>query len=141
MEWDDLRYVLALTRNPTLAGAAADLGVAHTTVGRRIRSAEKALHVRLFDRTPRGLTATPAGRDLAEVAELMEREVLAAQGRLAGRDNSLTGTLRVSTMDLFFCAMHDAFRTFAEAYPEVELRVDTTLDHASLLHREADVVL
>ena len=78
MEWDDLRYVLALKRNPTLAGAAADLGVAHTTVGRRLRAAEKALDVRLFDRTPEGLVATPAGCDLAEVAEAMERDIMAA---------------------------------------------------------------
>ncbi len=141
MEWDDLRYVLALTRAPTLASAGADLGVAHTTVGRRLRAAEKALGVRLFDRTPEGLVPTAAGRDLAEVAETIERDLLAAEGRLMGRDEQLTGTLRVSTMDMFFCAFHDAFVTFAKAYPEVDLQVDTTLDRVSLTRREADVVL
>jgi len=141
MEWDDLRYVLALTRTPTLAGAGADLGVAHTTVGRRLRAVEKALGVRLFDRTPDGLQPTPAGRDLADVAETVERDLLAAEGRLMGRDGQLTGTLRVSTMDLFFCAFHDAFVAFTETYPEVDLQVDTTLDRVELTRREADVAM
>jgi len=141
MEWDDLRYVLALTRNPTLAGAGAELGVAHTTVGRRLRAVEKALGVRLFDRTPEGLQPTRAGCDLADVAEAVERDLHAVEGRLMGRDTELTGTLRVSTMDMFFCAFHDAFVAFAMSYPAIDLQVDTTLDRVSLNRREADVVL
>lgn len=141
MEWDDLRYVLALKNHPTLAAAATALGVTHTTVGRRLRTLEKTLGVRLFDRTPEGLVPTTAGRDLSEVAAQIEREVMAAEGRLIGRDTRLTGRLRVSTMDLFFCGLHDAFVTFTERYPDVELRVDTTLDRVSLPRREADVVL
>jgi len=141
MDWDDLRYVLALTRTPTLAGAARALGVTHTTVGRRLRGIETQLGVRLFDRTPDGLVPTAAGRDLCEVAEQIEGDVLAAEGRVLGRDTRLTGALRVSTMDLFFCSLHDAFVSFTERYPDVELLVDTTLDRVSLTRREADVAL
>ncbi|MEO0601492.1 MAG: LysR family transcriptional regulator, partial [Myxococcota bacterium] len=141
MDWDDLRYVLALTRAPTLAGAAQQLGVTHTTVGRRLRAIEAMLGVSLFDRTPEGLVPTGAGRDLADVAEQVESDVLAVEGRVRGRDTRLTGPLRVSTMDLFFCALQPAFAAFSEACPGVELTVDTTLDRVSLARREADVVI
>ncbi|MEN0063233.1 MAG: LysR family transcriptional regulator [Myxococcota bacterium] len=141
MDWDDLRYVLALTRAPTLARAAKELGVTHTTVGRRLRRIASTLGVRLFDRTPEGLVPTVAGRDLSEVAEQIEGDVHAAEGRMLGRDTRLDGPLRVSTMDLFFCNLHDAFASFVERYPEVDLAVDTSLDRVSLTRREADVVL
>ena len=52
MEWDDLRYVLAIARGKTLSVAAAKLNVSHTTVGRRLRTIEKRLSVRLFDQKP-----------------------------------------------------------------------------------------
>ena len=141
MDWDDLRYVLALTRAPTFTRAAEALGVTHTTVGRRLRSIEATLGVRLFDRTPEGLVPTAAGRDLSEVAEQIEGDVHAAEGRMLGRDSRLDGPLRVSTMDLFFCNLHEAFASFAIRFPEVDLTVDTSLDRVSLTRREADVAL
>ncbi|MBX2803881.1 MAG: LysR family transcriptional regulator [Myxococcales bacterium] len=141
MDWDDLRYVLALSRSTTLARAAASLDVTHTTVGRRLRSIEARLGVRLFDRTPDGFVATSAGRDLAEVAEQIEGDVHAVEGRMVGRDTRLTGPLHVSTMDMLFCLFHDGFASFTERYPDIELTVSTTLDRVSLTRREADVVL
>ena len=141
MEWDDLRYVLALTRTHTLARAAVALGVTHTTVGRRLRTIEARLGVRLFDRTPDGFLPTPAGQALAATAEHVEGEILAAEGRVLGQDAQLRGALRVSTMDMLFCGFLGAFSSFIERYPSVELTVTTPLDRVSLTRREADVAL
>lgn len=141
MVWDDLRYVLALSRARTLSGAASKLMVRHTTVGRRLDEIEKALGVRLFDRTPDGYMPTSAGQDLADVAERMEAEVLAAEGRVLGRDGELEGALRVSTMDMLFRGYHEVFSSFMARYPSVKLTVSTTNDEVSLTRRQADVVL
>ena len=54
MGWDDLRYVLAVARTGSLAGAARSLGVNHTTVLRRVDAFEKTLGLRLFERLPAG---------------------------------------------------------------------------------------
>ncbi len=40
MDWEDLRYILAIEQTGTLTAAAERLGVARTTVGRRIEAAE-----------------------------------------------------------------------------------------------------
>ncbi|MCB9698550.1 MAG: LysR family transcriptional regulator [Alphaproteobacteria bacterium] len=141
MDWDDLRYVLALSRGRTLARAAQTLGVTHTTVGRRLRNIEQGLGVRLFDRTPEGFLPTPAGQDLTAAAEGIEGEVLAAEARVLGRDSELRGPLRVSTMDMLYCGFQDLFASFVQRYPNVELTVTTSLDHVSLTRREADVAL
>lgn len=141
MDWDDLRYVLAVSRDRSLSVAGRTLGVSHTTVGRRIRTIEDRLGVRLFDRTPDAFVATPAGRDMAEVAERLEVEVLAAESRVLGRDEQLEGKLRVATMDLLYRGHHRAFATFMERYPSVELTVGFSDTEVSLARREADVAL
>ena len=68
MNWDDLRFVLALSRAGSLARAAKLLKVDHTTVGRRIEAAEEALGVSLFTRTSTGYVPTAdAERLLAQI--------------------------------------------------------------------------
>lgn len=141
MDWDDLRIVLAVARGRTLSAAATTLGVTHTTVGRRLRGIEEALGVRLFDHTPDGYMPTPAGQDIAEVAEQMEAEVLALEGRVLGRDVRLQGALRVAIMDLLFRRYQGELRSFMARYPSVEMTLTMSDDEVALNRREADVAL
>lgn len=141
VQWDDLRYALAIARTRTLSGAAGSLGVSHTTVSRRLRALEERLGVRLFDATPEGFNLTPAGADLVAVAERMEADTLSLEGRVLGRDERLTGALRVSAMELVFRIFQDSFTSFIGRYPAVALTVTTTDNEVSLARREADVVL
>ena len=141
MNWEDLRYVLAISRGHTLSRAAALLGTAHTTVGRRLRSIEKALGVRLFDQKQEGLFPTAAGEDLLGVAARMEAEVLSLEGRLVGRDVRMRGKLRVTTMDLLFRRYSEGFASFLTRYPSVELTLSMSDTEALLHRREADIAL
>lgn len=141
VDWDDLRYVLAVSRDQSLSRAATSLGVTRTTVGRRIRMFEERLGVRLFDRTPDGFTPTVAGQDISVVAERMEVDVLSLESRVLGRDAQLSGALRVSTLDFLFAAHCKAFSTFSDAHPSIELTVNVKDEAVSLVRREADVAL
>jgi DNA-binding transcriptional LysR family regulator len=141
MNWNDMAYVLAIARDRTLLKAASTLGVAHTTVSRRLKTLEAELRVRLFDRTPDGLVATAAGEDLIEVAERIEGDMLSLQARVLGRDAELRGKLRVSTFDVLFYSLERAFTSFLERYPHVELSVATSPERVSLPRREADVAI
>ena len=115
--------------------------MSHTTVGRRLRALEERLGVRLFDATPDGFTLTPAGEDLVAVAERMETDTLSLEGRVLGRDERLTGALRVSAMELVFRIFRASFTSFIARYPGVALTVTTSDNEVSLSRREADVVL
>lgn len=63
-EWSDLRYFLAVARAGTLSAAARELGVAQTTVGRRLEVLEDALGSRFCTAADRlcGLAAAARGR-------------------------------------------------------------------------------
>src|SRR5919199_638397 len=99
IDWDDLRYLLAVAEHGSLAGAARALGVNHTTVLRRVTAFEARQGVRLFERTPGGAALTPAGDELAQAASRVGDIVARVERRLAGRDLRLEGTLRVTTTD------------------------------------------
>jgi DNA-binding transcriptional LysR family regulator len=141
MDWDDLRFVLALSRHGTLSLAAESLGVSHTTVGRRLRGIEEKLAVRVFDRTPDAFVLTAAGQDVADVAERLEAEVMSLEGRVLGRDTELHGALRVATLDLVFRRHTELFSSFLTRYPSVALTLTSSDDEVSLTRREADVVV
>ncbi|HND30186.1 MAG TPA: LysR family transcriptional regulator [Myxococcota bacterium] len=141
MDWDDLRYVLAIQRAGTLQGAARSLGVNRTTVGRRLEEVEERLGMRLFNRSSDGMVPTAAAEDLTETATRMESEVLAAEGRILGRDAELSGRLRVTTVEFVYLAFADIFHSFMERYPRVDLTVRISNEQVSLARREADLAL
>lgn len=141
MDWDDLRYVLALGRHGTLSAAGEALGVVRTTVGRRVRALEDTLGVRLFDSTTDKFIPTVEGQELLELATRVEEEILVVRGRLLGRDAELVGRLRVSTLGFVYQGFLEVFSSFSERFPKINMTVLTTEREVSLLRREADVVI
>jgi len=142
LDWDDLRYLLAVARSGGLAAAARSLDVNHSTVFRRLNALEEALGVRLFERRPSGYQATQAGADLVATAQRVEAEMLALGRRLAGQDTRLGGSLRITAPDdiaqkLLMAPITD----FLATYPEIRLEVVIDNRMLSLTRREADVAV
>ena len=141
MEWDDLRYALALSRCGSLTAAADDLGVAHTTVSRRIGRLEAGVGARVFERFADGWVPTAAGEALMAAAERMEEQLLGVDSEVLGLDMRLTGPLRVASVAVFAAWFMDGVASFSRAYPGVDLEFVTGQHLHSLDRREADVVL
>lgn len=100
-EWTDLRCFLAVARTGTLSAAARELGVAQTTVGRRLEVLEETLGARLFDRTEGGLRLSEVGVEILELARAMERAANEVERRARGQDQQLEGTVRITTTEAF----------------------------------------
>lgn len=139
---DDLPFVLALGRAPTLAGAAAILDVDASTVFRRLNRLEAAIGVRLFDRSAHGYAPTDAGRRALECAERVETEVQTLDREIAGTDRELRGKVRVTASEtLSYRLLPPQIARFRAAHPgiDVELAIDNRV--LDLRRREADVAL
>jgi LysR family transcriptional regulator, regulator for metE and metH len=80
----DLRLVLALATAGTTAAAAAGLHLTQPAVSRALLGVEDKLGVRLFERTPRGLEPTVAGRTLLDSAPRVLTELHELESRLRG---------------------------------------------------------
>lgn len=141
MQWDDVRYFLALARQGSLSATARSLGIEHSTVARRVSSLEQALELKLFDRLPRGWALTPEGQALYERACLLEEEVQGLRRTALGQA-SLAGRVRISAPPLLlnhFVLPHlDAFHA---AYPQIELELIGDRRNADLGRGEADIAL
>lgn len=76
MNWNDLKIVLAISRNHTQSAAAHVLGMDQSTVGRRLNTIEASLGTVLFVRSNSGFQATEAGHRVIERAQKIETQVL-----------------------------------------------------------------
>lgn len=142
MDANDLALVLALARERTLAAAAEKLGVDLSTVFRRLNALEARLQVRLFDRSARGYQPTPAGERAAVAAERVETELLALDREITGRDQQLSGVVRVTASETFsYAVLPSLFARFQAVHPLI--RVVLSIDNRvmDLSRREADVAL
>ena len=140
--WDDARIVLAVRRAGSLTGAAAQLGVSHPTVFRRIRDVEAGFGVRLFERSRSGYVATTAGEAVAEAAIAMEEQFIALERRLHGADLRPAGSVRITTADTLMASFLPALlHQLCTRFPEIKLEISTSNAPLDLSRREADVAL
>jgi DNA-binding transcriptional LysR family regulator len=138
-DWSDLRYALAIGTAGSLAGAARQLGVNHTTVLRRLDALEQHLDARLFERLRNGYQPTEAGLAVLEQARRMADRADEIERLVLGRDRELTGPLRVTTA--FVVMEHllpKPLADFARAFPQIEVEVVENAFLIDLSRRHAD---
>ncbi len=140
LDWDDLRFFLAIARHANLSTAAKELRVAQSTVSRRHASLEASLGVRLLNRTPDGYVTTPAGDEVLAKALRLEAEALSLERDVGGRDTRLSGPVRVT------CSESVASHILAPAvaglhtkHPDILVELIPDPRELSLSMREADV--
>ncbi|MFG1358803.1 LysR family transcriptional regulator [Xanthobacter pseudotagetidis] len=140
--WDDFRLVQAIAETGSLAGAAEQLSVNHSTVFRRLGALESQLGARLFERSRAGYVPTPTGEEMVRLAERMAEEVNAVERRITGQDLRPSGELRVTTNDtLLVHLLTPILASFRKAYPEIRLDIVVANPSLNLSKRDADVAI
>jgi len=141
LQWEDIRYFLALTRQGSLSGAARALAVEHSTVARRVETLEQALGLRLFDRLPRGWQLTAEGENMLGLAERMEEDVFAFERAAIGA-GAVRGTVRISVPPSLGCLfLVPRIAAVRGQWPGISLEVMGEMREVNLSRREADLAL
>lgn len=142
MNWDDLRYFLAVARFGSHKGAGRSLDVDPTTVARRISALESSLPAKLFVRTPERLELTDAGRTLFSRAERVQTEILTCEREAANTDPHLNGPLRVTAADGFInYLLLPTLDVLRGEHPGLLLELRAEARVLDLSRREADVAI
>jgi DNA-binding transcriptional LysR family regulator len=142
LAWDDVRLVKSIADAKGLSGAAEQLGVNHSTVFRRLGSLEQSLGVTLFERRRGGYALTAAGEEMLGLAERMEAEVDSFVRKLAGRELSPAGDLRVTTSDtLLVHFLTPILARFRTRFADVRLDIVLGNQALNLSRRDADVAI
>lgn len=142
MDWNNIRYFLAVARTTSLTQTAAELKVSQSTVSRRILELEDDLGVALFQRHQTGYFLTDEGREVLRHAEQVEDSILALERGAAGLDKDPSGVVRLATSEnLATDLIIPALSAFRERYPGICLEIITNTVAAELGRREADIAL
>jgi DNA-binding transcriptional LysR family regulator len=142
MDWNRLRFFIAVYRHRTLAGASRELHSNPPTVSRQLAALEHDLKAKLFLRTPRGYVPTDAADALIDVAAQMESSALEIERRAGGADTSPRGVVRVGTSDVLGTGyVIPAIASVRRAYPEIRIEVDIASAFSRLPQRESDIVV
>lgn len=142
MDWDDLRFILAVCRHGTLSGAARELSVNHSTVFRRVGTIEQKLGIRLFERLPTGYVMTKASEAIFQSAETIETEIFTLSRKLIGGDMRLNGALYITAPDaLTIEVLMPYVAQFGKRYPEIDLNFTVENRYLDLSMRQSDVAI
>ncbi len=142
MNWDDLKYYLAVARNKSLSEAARGLHVSPSTVSRRIDALEQALGTRLFSRRQDGYDLNEAGANLLSTAEQAEAHLLWLERGAAKSEAETAGIVRLVMPELLGqYLIIPQLGPLQRQYPEIQLEVVTDVRPSPLTKREADIVI
>ncbi|MFF5626887.1 LysR family transcriptional regulator [Microbacterium sp. NPDC012755] len=133
---DDLLAFLAVVRTGRYTTAATSMGVAHTTVARRVETLESALGARVLTRGLGGWEVTALGERVAQSAEQVERAVAA----LRRPPGALEGVVRLAATDGFsgFIAA-PAIAALRRSHPAVSLEIVAATRRAALQRSGVDL--
>jgi LysR family glycine cleavage system transcriptional activator len=135
-----LRSFDAAARHQSFTRAAVELCVTQGAVSHSVKALETELGLQLFKRERNGLVITEAGRDyLAVVRDVFERLELGTD-RLLQRQRS--GTITVSTSPDFAAKwLVSRLGRFAEAYPEIELKLAALMHRVDFAREDVDLAI
>jgi DNA-binding transcriptional LysR family regulator len=136
MELRHLRYFVAVGEEQHYGRAAIRLRVAQPALSRQIQDLEQEVGFKLFERLPRGVKLSAAGKLFLQDARRILQEVNEAAERAGRVARGLSGTLRVGFTEnaSWRGVVPDSFRRFREKQPGAELQLQP---EASLAQLEA----
>ena len=142
MNWDDLRFFLAVARSDSLSEAGRRLGVSQPTMSRRLAAMEVRMGVTLIQRTAAGHGLTAVGQEILASVEDVEAGVANIGRQIYGRDRTVAGTVTITcTQVMADSYLSGRLAPFVTNNPGLKLHLVCTLQHLSLARREADIAV
>lgn len=120
----DLRAFVAVAELSSFSAAAEAIHLSQPALSRRIEKLERALGVRLFDRTTRAVTLTAIGRDFVRKARTLldnlEESLLSIRGVGATRRDEVTIACVPSAVYYF---LPRVISRYQDLYPKIRIRI------------------
>ncbi len=140
--WDDIRYVLAVSKHGSLNAAAAALGVTHATVLRRVAAFEARNDCVMFHKSTTGYTPLPEGRAILSAMESVEDAVLSVDRAIVGANRAPAGHVRIASTDsLCQLVLPRILTEISRLYPDLELTLLSGNSHHDLSRLTADIAV
>ncbi len=100
LNWNDLKYFIALVRNGRLSLASKKLGCSHVTIANRIEALEQFMQTKLFFKNSKGFHLTKSGEKLLPYAEKCERTLRLAN-EVYRKEQKIHSKIRIGVTEGF----------------------------------------
>ena len=126
MELRHLRYFVAVGEEQHYGRASQRLHVAQPALSRQIQDLEDEVGFKLFERLPRGVRLSVAGKLFLEESRRILQQVNEATARAAWVAQGRSGTLRIGFMEnaSWHGVVPDSLRKFRERHRDAELKLN-----------------
>jgi DNA-binding transcriptional LysR family regulator len=142
LDWNDLRYFLAVANGGSTLAAGRTLRVSQTTVARRIAALEAALGVQLFEKRQAGYALTPTGEELLDHAREVESVISRFSNAAESQSRDVSGIVRITSEEIYALSLlSPLLRELHERHPEIIIELDTASTLRDLGAGEADIAL
>lgn len=142
MDWNDIRYVIAVAEKGSLHQAAKSLGVNHSTAWRRIQALEKSLGCQLFVADRQGYFLTEEGERALQHARTISAHMDAIALETGGKNLQMNGLIRITAPGNFaWKILPKLIYQFRQIHPLVEFEIIETAEQLAIEKREADLAI
>lgn len=142
MNWEHLKFFLAIAETSSLSGAANQLNVNHSTVFRRLKALEDEIEGRLFDRIDHRYVLTATGETLLAQGQQIAAQFDKIDRLILGHDKSLKGTVRITApFNLATRYLPKIIAEFKADYPNVQIEILSSNQEINMNNRIADIAV
>lgn len=124
MEIHQLQYVVAVAKHKHFTHAAEELNVGQSSLSQQIAKLETEFGIKIFDRSSRTVSPTPAGTEFIEYAREILTKIETAKQCISAYAGLLKGTVNIGTIttltNIDFGKMIASFHT---KYPDLTLNI------------------
>ena len=113
IRWSDLEYILAVAASGSVAAAARQLDVNHSTVLRRVQAYEERSGIKIFDRLRTGYRVTPEGEIFLDAASSIDEIVQEMDRKIVGVNSGISGDISITTTDSLFPILMEPVRIYS----------------------------
>ena len=136
----DLASFILIVNEGSFTAAAKQLDVTPSALSKLITRLEKALSVKLFERTTRSLSITPAGQKVYDQALLMVNAAQQAIELSTSDHTEASGPITVAAPEAFLnSVLQPLVLPFLAQYPDIELKLRVADGQIDLLRDRIDI--
>ncbi len=139
MNFNQLKYIIAVDKHRNFARAAEECAIAQSTLSKEIQRLEKEFDILLFDRSRHPVTPTMKGIDLLHQAKLILDEYQAFIDIAEKKSNRPTGDYHLGILPLLAPYLLPLFiQSLSKKYPELNIAILELTPQEMVDHFERD---
>ncbi|GLX77467.1 transcriptional regulator [Thalassotalea insulae] len=142
MDWNGLKTFIKVVETGSLAAAAKELGVNHSTVFRRLRGLEQDVGAKLLAQQANRYHLTAIGEEFAALGRDIDAKYNDIERLIVGKEYQPKGHVRITApFNIANRFIPQALKALRKAYPEITVELLASNQEVNMNTRNADIAV